>query len=245
MSMWWPSHALSNPHIHSVTIICTQQHTDPVSYPHIHWTTIMMAPPWCSQRWPTSIFNWCKIWFTAKQKEKTQAINAVSSRFAFTEGLAAVERWKTKYNKSCSPSSINITLYTKMTGIAKIPDQLSKADPDIESLTLSLCHWFSVIESLTSSDMDLINRSLLTFMRPLPITLKTSWDWHTPWSYNMMMFVQCGDSSHADKESLEGPQPPPSKPYQVPQESQRPQSALLQNQKLHQALCQRSHQLLH
>jgi hypothetical protein len=70
-------------------------------------------------------------------KKIAQDIDAVSSRSAFTEGLAAVQGWKTKHDKSTVPSYTNIKLYTEVRGVAKTRDQVSKSDSDIESLTLS------------------------------------------------------------------------------------------------------------
>jgi len=54
-----------------------------------------------------------------------QDMDSVSSRSAFTEGLAAVQGWKTKHDKSTIPSYTNIKLYTEVRGVAKTRDQVS------------------------------------------------------------------------------------------------------------------------
>jgi len=70
-------------------------------------------------------------------KKTAQDIDAMSSRSAFTEGLAAVQGCKTKHEKSTIHLYTNIKLYTKVQGVAKMHDLVSKSDSDIESLTLS------------------------------------------------------------------------------------------------------------
>jgi len=75
---------------------------------------------------------------TSGLKKTTQDIDAVSSQSAFTEGLAAVQGYKTKHDKSIIHLYTNIKLYTKVQGVAKMHDLVSKSDSDIESLTLSL-----------------------------------------------------------------------------------------------------------
>jgi len=116
---------------------------------------------------------------------------------------------------------------------------------DIEFLTLSLWHWVSEIESLTLTDIDLTNRSLPAFARRVRITPEISWDSDRTRRSMMMMSVQCKDSSHAYKdESPEGPPPHPRKPHQALPESVRLQCAPPRSQKPHPFPRQRSHQLL-
>jgi hypothetical protein len=97
-----------------------------------------MAPPRVPQRWPTSVSNWTKEICASVLKTTAQDIDAVSSQSAFTEGLAAVQGWKTKHDKSTIPAYANIKLFTEVRGVAKTHDQVSKSDSDIESLTLNL-----------------------------------------------------------------------------------------------------------
>jgi len=97
-----------------------------------------MAPSRVPQRWRTGVSNWTKEICASVLKMTTQDIDAVSSHSAFTEGLAAVQGWKTKHDKSTVPSYANIKLYTEVRDVAKTRDQVSKSDFDIESLTLSL-----------------------------------------------------------------------------------------------------------
>jgi len=144
-----------------------------------------MAPLPVTWRRPTGVSNWTKEICSSVLQQTTQDIDAVSSRSAFTEDLAAVQGWKTKHDKSTIPSYTNIKLYTEVRGVAKTRHQVSKSSSDIKSLTLSLWHWGSDIESLTSSlwhvvcdiesltstDIDLTNWSFLTFARRLRITL--------------------------------------------------------------------------
>jgi len=81
----------------------------------------------------------------------TQDIDAVNSRSAFTESLAADLGWKTKHDKLTIPSYTNIKLYTEVWGVAKTGDQVSKSDSEMELLILGFWHWVSDIGSLTLS----------------------------------------------------------------------------------------------
>jgi hypothetical protein len=140
---WYITHTILTYSLRSInvnltTVISTQRSSYPLSDPHIRRTTIIMAPPRVPRRWPTGVSNWTKEICATVLKKTTQGIDAVSSRSAFTECLAAVQEWKTKYDISTIPSYTNITLYTQVRGVAKSRDQVSKSDSDIESLTLSL-----------------------------------------------------------------------------------------------------------
>jgi len=97
-----------------------------------------MARPQVPRRWPTGVSNWTKEICASVLKKTAQDIDAVSSQSAFTEGLAAVQGWKTEHDKSTIPSYTNIKMYMEVRGIAKTRDQVGKSDSDIESLTLSL-----------------------------------------------------------------------------------------------------------
>jgi len=97
-----------------------------------------MAPPQDPRRWSTGLSKQTKENYASALKKTTQDIDAVSSWSAFPAGYAAVQGWETKYDKSTIPSYTNIKLYTKVGGVAKMWDQVSKSDSDIEPLILSL-----------------------------------------------------------------------------------------------------------
>jgi hypothetical protein len=82
--------------------------------------------------------DWTKQICVSAVKKATQHIDAVSSRSAFTEGLAAVHGWKTKHDKSTIHLYTNIKLYSEVRDVAETHDQVSKSNYDIESLTLNL-----------------------------------------------------------------------------------------------------------
>jgi hypothetical protein len=106
--------SLRSINIDLTTVRSTQRPSFPLSDPHIRRTTIIMAPPRVPRRWPTGMSNWTKKICASVLKKTTLNIDAVSSRSAFTEGLAAVQGWKTKYHKSTIPWYNNIKLYTKV-----------------------------------------------------------------------------------------------------------------------------------
>jgi len=155
-----------------MTIICTQRPSYPLSNPHIRRPTIIMAQPRVPQRWPTGVSNWPKEFYASVLKKTAQDIDAVSSRSAFTEGLAAMQGWKTKHDKSTILSYTNIKLYTEVQGVAMTRDQVSISNSDIESLTLSLWHWVSDIESLTLSRWHWVS--------DIESLTLTDIDWHRP-----------------------------------------------------------------
>jgi hypothetical protein len=97
-----------------------------------------MAPPKVRQRWPTGVLNWTKEICSSVLNKTAQDIDGMSNWSAITEGLAAVQGWKTKHNKSIIPFYSKIKLYTEVRGVAKTRDHISKSDSDIESLTLGL-----------------------------------------------------------------------------------------------------------
>jgi len=136
------------------TIISTQWVSYPLCDPYICRMTIIMAPPWVPQRWPTNVSNWTKVLCASLLKKMTQDIAAVSSWSAFTEGHAVVQEWKTQHDKSTISLYNNIRLCTQVQGIAITRDQVSKSNSDIESLTSSLWHWVSDIDSLILSIWD-------------------------------------------------------------------------------------------
>jgi len=153
---WYISHTILTDSLRSInvnltTVISTQRPSYPLSNPHYCRTTIIKRPPQVRKRSPTCTSNWTKEICASVLKKMTQDIDAVSSRSAFTEGLAAVQGWKTKHDRSTIPSYTIIKLYNEVRGVAKTGDQVSKSDSDIEFLTLSLWHWVSDIESLTLS----------------------------------------------------------------------------------------------
>jgi len=84
-----------------------------------------MAPRRVPRTWPTGVSNWTKEIWASVLKKMAQDMDSVSSRSAFTEGLAAVQGWKTKHDKSTIPSYTNIKLYTEVRGVAKRRDQVS------------------------------------------------------------------------------------------------------------------------
>jgi len=135
---------LDDCHIHSATLMSTQR---PVNLPNNH----QYGTTTSSRKWPVSVSNQSKVIRVSVPKNMTQDMDAVSSWSAFTEGLAAVQGWKTKHKKSTIPSYTNINLFTKVWGVAKLHDQDSQSDSDIESLTLGLWYGVSDIECWTLS----------------------------------------------------------------------------------------------
>jgi len=153
---WYITHTILTDSLRSITVnlttvISTQQPSDPLSNPHIRRTTIIRETPRVPQRRPTGFSNWTKEICAVVPNRTTQNIDAVISRSAFTEGLAAVQGWKNEHDKSSIPLHTNIKLYTEVRGVPKTRNQVSKSDSDIESLTLSLWHWVSDIECLILS----------------------------------------------------------------------------------------------
>jgi hypothetical protein len=145
------TYSLRSINVNVMTVISTQRSSYPLSDHHIRRKTMIMAPPRVPRRWPTGVSNWTKHISACVLKMTTHDMDAVSSRSAFTECLAAAQEWKTQHDKSTIPLFPNIKLYTEVEGIEKTRDQVSKSDSDIESLT--------------STVIDLTNRSLLTSAR--------------------------------------------------------------------------------
>ena len=138
MLTWWSSYQPSDPTIPSVTHISAQQQ---LLYHHHE-----------SHRDGLPVFRTGPTVICANAHKMTaQDIDAMSSRSAFTEGLAAVQGWKTKHYKSTISTFTNIQPYTEVQGVGQIHDQISKSDSDIQSVILSLWYWVSDIESLTLS----------------------------------------------------------------------------------------------
>jgi len=164
--------------VNLMTVIFAQRPSYPLRDRRIGQTTIIMAPPRVRRRWPTGILNWSKEICALVLTKTTQDIDAVSSWSAFTEGVAAVQGWKTKHAKSTIPLYTNIKLCTEVRGVAKTRDQFRKSNSDIESLTLSLWHWVSDIGSLTSSLWHWVSDiGSLTLSLPHSVS---DIDWHWP-----------------------------------------------------------------
>jgi len=143
------TYALRSINVNLTTVISTQRPSYALSDPHLHQTTITMAPPWVAWRWPTGISIWTKEICACVLKNTTQDIDAVISQSALTEDLAALQGWITQHDKSTLLSYTNINMYTVVCGVAMMHDKVRKSDADIESLTLSHWHWVTDIESLT------------------------------------------------------------------------------------------------
>jgi hypothetical protein len=135
---WYITHtiltySLRSINVNLMTIIATQRPSYPRNNHHYGTTTssIEMAYP---------CFEQDQVICASALKNTTQVIDAVSSRSVFTEGLAAVEKGKTKHDKSTLHLYTNIKFYTAVRGVSLTRDPVSKSDYDIESWTLRLRH---------------------------------------------------------------------------------------------------------
>jgi hypothetical protein len=84
-----------------------------------------LSPPRVPGSCPTAVRNAVKEICDSELKNMTYHIVAVSSQSSFTEGLAAVQRWKIKHDESTIPSYTNNKVYTDIQCVAKTHDHVS------------------------------------------------------------------------------------------------------------------------
>jgi len=92
------TYSLRSIYVNLRTVISTHRPSYQCSDPDILRTTSILAPHLIPLRWPTYVSNRTKDIFASVLMKTTQDIDIVRSQSAFTEGLAAVQEWKTEHS---------------------------------------------------------------------------------------------------------------------------------------------------